>query len=351
MRYASPLILLIALAGYSFAQSGRTKATPTPTPKSISGPSAVNSPPPSTTRVPTPTPTPTDPNDIIKVASTLVPIPVSVNESNGRAVTNLKLADFELKVDGKLAEIDDVFRSEAPIRLAMLFDNSSSVLIARDFERDAAVKFFRKVVRPDRDMAALFSVADVTRLEQPLTQDVSSLTRAIDAFPQPGGATALLDGIIRAADYLKLAEGRRVIVIVSDGEDTYSEESTTLEMVVHTLQVANCQVFVMKTKDFENHKLTGVRGGNANIRALTAERRMIEITQQTGGAVYSPIDETEMNDAFAQISAELAQQYVLSYYPEPDLDHRGEFRAITVGIKGKSNLVVRTRKGYYVPKR
>ncbi|MBV9215593.1 MAG: VWA domain-containing protein [Acidobacteria bacterium] len=314
------------------------------------GPSAGNLPPAHTSPTPSPTPK-VDPDDIIKVTSNLVPIPVSVDDPSGRAVANLKLSDFELKVDGKPIDIDDMFRSEAPIRLAMLFDNSSSVLVARDFERAAAVRFFKKVVRPDRDLAALFSVADTTRLEQPLTQDVASLTRAIDAFPEPGGATALLDGIIRAADYLRLAEGRRVIVIVSDGEDTYSEESTTLEMVVHALQVANCQVFVMKTKDFENYKLTGVRGGNANIRALTAERRMIEITQQTGGAVYSPIDESEMNAAFADISAELSQQYVLSYYPESDAEHRGEFRSITVTIKGKPDLSVRTRKGYYVPKR
>ena len=108
---------------------------------------------------------------------------------------------------------------------------------------------------------------------------------------------------------------------------------------------------MVKTKDFENYKRTGVRGGNANIRALTAERRMIEIAQQTGGAVYSPIDEDEMNEAFKQISAELSQQYILSYYPEAEADKRGEFRSISLTVKGKPNVTIRTRKGYYVPKR
>ena len=95
----------------------------------------------------------------------------------------------------------------------------------------------------------------------------------------------------------------------------------------------------------------GKRGGNANIRALTAERRMIDIAAATGGAVYSPIDEEEMKDAFDRISAELSQQYILSYYPEDEADKRGEFRPISITVKAKPNLTIRTRKGYYVGKK
>jgi len=289
-------------------------------------------------------------DDVIKVDSVLVPIPVHVAEPDGRPVKTLKLADFELKIDGKSVEVAELTRSEAPIRLAMLFDNSSSVLIAREFEKEAAVRFFKRVIRPDRDTAALFSVADYTRLEQPLTRDVSLLTRAIDMFPEPKGATALLDGIIEVAEYLKSADGRRVIVIVSDGEDTYSDLKTMLEDVLRALQVNDCQVYVVRTKDFENMKRTGVRGGNANIRTLAAERRMLELAAQTGGAVYSPIDEDEMSRAFTQIAADLSQQYVLSYYPEDDPGKPGEFRTIEVAVKSQKNLTVRARKGYYVGK-
>jgi len=107
----------------------------------------------------------------------------------------------------------------------------------------------------------------------------------------------------------------------------------------------------VKTTDFENLKRTGQRGGNANVLNLTAERRMQELAAQTGGAVYSPIDERELDQAFNQISAQLSQQYVLSYYPENESDKRGEFRTISLAVKGRQNLSVRTRKGYYVPKR
>jgi Ca-activated chloride channel family protein len=231
----------------------------------------------------------------------------------------------------------------------MLFDNSGSVLIAREFEKRAAIKFFRSVLRPEKDLAALFSVSTVTRLEQRFTNNVAVLTQAIEFFPQPDGATALLDGIELAADYLSEVDGRRVIVIVSDGDDTKTD--TTFENAVRAAQMRNCQVYVVKTTDFENFIRTNSRKGSANTRQLIAERRMLELARQTGGTVYSPIDEKELDDAFRQISAELSQQYVLSYYPEAENDRRGEFREIDLAVKNKPSLSIRTRKGYYVPKK
>ena len=338
------------------AQSGRNKSTdsptPSPTPRRVSGNynptekiSAVSS------DAPTPKPKPKkdDDDDVIKVDSTLVPIPASVLDDRGIPVTNLKLEDFLLQVDGKDAEIGEFSRSETPVRLALLFDNSSSVSIAREFEKKAAIRFFRRVIRPDKDLVALFSVATVSRLEQPLTKDTSRLVSAIENFPPPAGATALLDGIIEASKYLQEANGRRVIIIVSDGDDTVSD--ATFDETLKSLQTANCQLYVVKTTDFENNKRTGQRSGSANLRQLAAERRMQEFAAQTGGAVYSPVDEDELDKAFAQISAELSQQYILSYYPEAELDKRGEFRTISLTVKTRPNLSVRTRKGYYVPRK
>ncbi len=349
-------ILVLIFAAGIFAQSGRNKPSetpsPSPTPKRILG---SYNPTEKTSADPNSSPTPPlkskidDDNEVIKVESNLVPIPASVLDARGQTVGGLKLDDFLLEIDGKTVEIDELSRSETPVRLALLFDNSSSVTIAREFEKKAAVRFFRRVIRPDKDLVALFSVATVSRLEQPLTKDVSALVQAIENFVQPAGATALLDGIIEAANYLRDVQGRRVIVIVSDGDDTVSD--ATFDGALKALQLANCQVYVVKTTDFENYKRTGQRGGSANLRQLAAERRMQEFAGQTGGAVYSPIDEDELDRAFTQISAELAQQYILSYYPENEADKRGEFRTISLAVKTRQNLTVRTRKGYYVPKR
>jgi Ca-activated chloride channel family protein len=349
-------ILISVFALGVFAQSGRNKPaespTPTPSPRRTTGtynPTEKITPQAGVTPTPQNNQTIENDDDAIRVDSTLVPIPVSVLDGRGIPVANLKLEDFLLQIDGEPAEIGDLSRSETPVRIAVLFDNSSSVSIAREFEKKAAVKFFRRVIRPDKDLVALFSVATATRLEQPLTRDVSMLVRAIEMFAEPSGATALLDGIIEASNYMREVPGRRIIVIVSDGDDTVSD--ATFEAALKAVQTANCQVYVVKTTDFENAMRTGQRTGSANLRQLTAERRMQEFATSTGGAVYSPIDEDELDRAFTQISAELSQQYILSYYPESEADKRGEFRAISLSVKTRPNLQVRTRKGYYVPRR
>lgn len=345
MKFTLLLILFAALP--AFAQSGRVKPTESPTPTPARTPVIATVPPRPRVTSPTPTPTPVREEDPVEtINSVLVPIPVSITDAAGRAVTNLKLSDFVLKIDGQPAEIGELSRSETPVRLAMLFDNSSSVLAAREFEKKAAIRFFRRVIRPEKDLAALFAVATITRLEQPFTRDISAILNSIEAFPPPEGATALLEGIVMASEYLGEVEGRRVIVIVSDGDDTKSD--VTFEQTMRSVQMGNVQIYVVRTTGFENYIRSGNRRGNANVRQLAAERRMGEFTRQTGGAVYLPIDEDELDEAFEQISAELSQQYVLSYYPENDEGKRGQLRAITVEVKGRPNLTIRTRKGYYV---
>ncbi len=352
-RPTAIILIVIAFCGFSYAQSGRVKPSESPTPKSVPKLPGIYVPTTERPRVatgqPKAKPTPKDYDEVISVDSTLIPIPVSVLDENGRPVVSLNLSDFTLKIDGQASEIGELSRSETPIRLVMLFDNSGSVLEAREFEKKAAIGFFRNVLRPEKDLAALFTVSTITQIQQRFTNNVASLTQAIDLMPPPDGATALLDGIEMAAEYLGEAEGRRVIVIVSDGDDTKTD--TTFEKAIRAAQLRNCQVYVVKTTEFENYIRTGSRRGSANTRQLIAERRMIELTRQTGGAVYAPIDERELSEAFRQISAELSQQYVLSYYPDDETDKRGEFREIEVVVTNRQNLTIRTRKGYYVPRR
>lgn len=349
-------IFVFGLTASSFAQSGRIKLPseekPRPRP-SIELPSIQIPVKTSPTATPTPAAPKTnsgdDDGEVLRVESVLIPIPVSVTDASGRTVQNLKASDFELKVDGVVQEISEVSRSETPIRLALLFDNSGSVRIAREFEKKAALGFLRRVLRPGKDQATLYSFAGDIERAQKLTDNLGALSQAIELFPPPEGGTKLLDAVSDAAFYLDehAVEGRRVIVIISDGADNLSD--LKLEEVVRQAQVANCQVYVVKTTDFENFQRTGNRTANANVWDLAAERRMQELTAQTGGAVYSPLDERELDSAFARLAAELSEQYILSYYPN-DARTDGKFRQIALRVPGKQNLTVRTRKGYYVPK-
>ncbi len=285
-------------------------------------------------------PTEVDPEDVIRINSNLVTIPASIVDSKGKAVADLKLEDFELRIDGQPKPVSELSRADTPVRMAMLFDNSQSLREAREFEKQAAVRFFRQVMRPV-DEAAIYSVTTETdnALEQPLTKDVQKLARTIENFGKPQGATPLFDAIVKAAEYLRPQQGRKVIIIVSDGVETASRRFEDFDEVLRRAQAADCQIYVVQTGHIEN----------ANLRDLVAERRMEQFTAQTGGAVYVPRATNDLDTAFAQIAADLAQQYVLSYYPNDDA-RDGRFRIISLRVPARANLRVRARKGYYTPK-
>ena len=294
---------------------------------------------------PKPTPTPAsasnasgevEAGDIIRVNSNLVTVPASVIDGVGKPVTDLSLKDFELRIDGQVKPISEVERSETAVRIALLFDNSESVTAERDMEKEAAVRFFKDVFRPI-DQAAIYSVSTTSMLEQPLTNNVRTLVQTIERFAKPDGATALFDGMAQAAAYLRPHQGRKVIVIVSDGVDTvsYRDFETTMKEVL----VADCQIYVVQTGYTDN----------PTIRDLTAEQRMQIFAAQTGGTVYIPSTTSDLDQAFVQIAADLAQQYVLTYYASNDVND-GRFRAISLRVMTRPNMRVRARKGYYAPK-
>jgi len=277
-----------------------------------------------------------DDSDTIRVISNLVPIPASVVDLKGIAVTGLKLEDFELRVDGQLKAISDMTRAETSVRLVMLFDNSGSLDYARDFEKQAARHFFRQVMRRT-DEAAIYSIESDSYLAQPLTNDVDLLERTIESFGKPEGSTSLFDAIIDAAGYLKPYSGRRVMVIVSDGIETTSRND--FETTIQRVLASDCQIFIVQT---------GLYDG-ANLRALAAERRMEQISGQTGGAVYIPKTTDELKAAFQQIAADLAHQYVLSYYPGNER-RDGRFHNIDLKVRSRKDVRIRARRGYYSPK-
>ncbi len=375
LRVALLALLFILVSQHSLAQSGRIKQpsgskpattgatrpkrvgmgsttpqpAPTPTPRLPAGTVVMDEAPPAPP-VPKHTPAPPDTaageeidvEDVVRVTSNLVTVPASVVDSQGRAVTDLRLEDFELRVDGQPRPITELSRAEVPVNLALLFDNSQSLSAAREFEKQAAVKFFRSVIRPI-DKAAIYSVSTDVALVQPLTNNVPALVRTVQHFGKPEGATRLLDAIAEAAGYLRPYSGRKVIIIVSDGEDTLSDLG--FDETLRKTLAADCQVYAVQTKQIEYVMLTGELS-NANLQALAAERRMLDLATHTGGAVYTPMQTSDLDRAFAQISADLAQQYVLSYYPS-DERNDGRFRTLSVRVQTRPNMRVRARRGYY----
>ena len=196
----------------------------------------------------------------MRVISNLVAVPTAVLDARGIAVANLRLEDFELIVDGQTKPISDISHADTPVRMAMLFDNSGSLMESREFEKRAAVRFFRNVMRPV-DQAAIYSVSTDIDLAQPMTSDVKRLQQTIESFPKPEGATSLYDAIFMALNYLKPYAGRRVIVIVSDGRDTTSHYDHDFDSTLQKLLADECQVYAVQTGVYDH----------ANVRDLAAE--------------------------------------------------------------------------------
>jgi Ca-activated chloride channel family protein len=325
--------LLLSLPLATHPQSGRQK-----------DPKSANANRPDPRNIHTPVADPSNMNsdetdEVLRVSSNLVPVPAAIVDNRGVAVTNLTLEDFELRIDGQLSSISDIARSESPVRLVMLFDNSGSLTASRDFEKHAAVRFFQNVMRPV-DEAAIYSISTEVFLARPMTNNVRLLQQTIENFGRPEGATSLYDGIFAALSYLRPFSGRRVIIIVSDGRDTTSRNDHDFDATLQKLMGDESQIYVVQTGLYDN----------ANVRDLAAERRMEQFAAQTGGAVYIPKTVDDLDDAFAQIAGDLAQQYVLSYYPSED-KRDGRYHQIALRLKSQNNVRIRARKGFLVKKR
>jgi Ca-activated chloride channel homolog len=291
--------------------------------------------------------------ETIRINSDLVNVVVTEAGRPSNASLNLKQEDFEILEDGVPQEIANFSReADQPLKMVMLFDTSLSVDHVLDFERRAAARFFERVIRP-QDRAAVFSVSTDVVVLQEFTNKVPLLidaTRRLQAL----GATSLYDGIYLAADYLKAARGRRVIVIVSDGGDTTSNKSL-LEALAQA-QKSDALIFAV---------FTGNPWPSQNLRDLAAERALEALTGETGGEVLKPkltpfkngsrhgeesdeISLKELEVAFDSLAEQLRTQYVLGFYSTNE-KRDGSFRKLNVRIK-KPGYRARARTGYYAPK-
>ncbi|MGH9939610.1 MAG: VWA domain-containing protein [Blastocatellia bacterium] len=291
--------------------------------------------------------------DTIRINSDLVNVVVTAAGKTLNASLNLKQDDFEIFEDGAPQEIANFARdADQSLRMVMLFDTSLSVAQMLNFERRAAARFFERVMRP-RDRAAVFSVSTDVVVLQDFTNKLPLL---IDATRQlrAQGATSLYDAIYLASDHLKNAEGRRVIVIVSDGGDTTSNKGL-LEALAQA-QKSDAVIFAI---------FTGNQWPSQNLRDLAAERALEALARETGGEVlkpklprgqngWQPGEETddmslkELDRAFTNLAEQLRTQYVLGFFSTNE-KRDGSFRKLNVRIK-KPEYTARARTGYYAPK-
>ena len=361
----------------------------------VQGQQTLPPPPPPWKPKPTPTPKPVEPDviaDVIRTTSNLVMVPVSVTDQQGQAVQGLTKDDFRLLEEGKQQEISGIGDPEqVPLAIALLFDVSSSVGKYGFFasQQNAAAAFLKQVMKPN-DKAAIFTITSTPNVIQSLSSAEASAAKMLTIPPAVSNVpTAFYDTVIAAAKYLTdnaPSNYRRVIVVLSDGDDNFSEqiresaladyeasraqtaqgtragEENTKQGVQpirgqlrNALQQRHQQAVVTVQKAVQQADVIfyAVNPGGPSIKlnqiAMRAERGMEAIAETTGGTAFVPDSDKDLERVFRQVAAELRGQYLLQYYGNSDAP-AGVFRKIQVGVPARNDVRVRARQGYYPKK-
>ncbi|HLV01198.1 MAG TPA: VWA domain-containing protein [Acidobacteriota bacterium] len=248
-------------------------------------------------------------------------------------VTNLTREDFEVRENGILQEIQ-FFNREGdedaqPLSIVLLIDTSGSVKDKLRFEQEAASFFLEETLRKNRDMAAVVQFDSEINLVQDFTYDAGLLNHSIDQI-RAGGATKLYDAIwVSVNDLLRHEVGRRVLVVLSDGEDTQSIVSD--DDAIKIAQDHDVMIFGI-----------GVRSG----RFGSNFGKLKSFAEDTGGLFFdSRARLDELQRAFARINEAIKNQYSIGYV-STNQARDGTFREIEIEARGRG-LKVMHRKGYY----
>jgi Ca-activated chloride channel family protein len=269
-------------------------------------------------------------------------VPVSATDASGEPVKNLTVDDFIIEEEGKPQQIISLGEpGKSPIEIALLFDISSSISAQFPFEQEAAVGFVKSVLKP-ADSISIFSIGVTPKLLLPRTAVTEAAIRSILTIQPMREPTAFFDSIVDATQYLsKSAEAgsRRVIVVISDGEENHSKRFK-LANALSELQRHDC-LFYSINPSGQALKL--------NPMSRKGQDSMEQMSSSTGGKAFVPEKIEDLNANFAQIAAELQAQYLFGYYSS-DERADGSFRRITVRASKRPDLRVRARQGYYARK-
>jgi Ca-activated chloride channel family protein len=393
MKKSSALVLLLVLlfcVGSLSAQTrarrvgqGSTSASPQPTtshPPVLGGANTTkNSGAANQTPQGTSGPEEVDQNDIVRVNTTLVTIPVSVMDREGRYAPNLRKEDFRLWEDGVEQQIAFFATVDKPFSVVLTIDTSSSTRFQLNEIQDAAIAFVNQLQPGDRVMVVSFD--DKVRVLTDFTSDRSRLRNAI-METRTGNGTKLYEAVDMIINQ-KLAnvEGKKAIVLFTDGVDTTSRHAS-YESTVRDAEELDALIFPVQYDTFDpaagggsnwpgstrrssgnilidilgsigrgKHGGIGTGGGSGGAGSSRGEyergnRYLHELADRTGARVYEADSTRNLSVAFGNVAEELRRQYSLGYYPKSQAQ-AGQRRSIRVRTT-QPNLAVRARDSYIV---
>ncbi|CAN5287781.1 hypothetical protein BH10ACI1_BH10ACI1_10780 [soil metagenome] len=340
-----------------------------------------------------PTPTPVQDDEVIKVESRLVVVPVSVLDANGLPVLGLTAKDFRIFEENKLQEVAQVSDAEkVPLEIVILFDISASTDAMFQFEQETAAKFLQDVMRPE-DRATIFTVGESAVLIQ-ARETAANSAAAIKSIKPTKEQTAFYDSVAVAANYLQKnsPQGRRkVILMISDGEDTNSKgilkaiwDAERKIMQNNTLSGEKLRELRVKARDEakireQNKVLQSLQNadtvfysinpaGNSlqfNKISTFGQSNLQRFADDTGGTAFLPKllpvaskdnlqnsynlknNQDILTKIFRQLANELQSQYLVQYYSEADFP-LNRYVKLNISLQNPQNFRVRARQGYFV---
>jgi Ca-activated chloride channel family protein len=258
----------------------------------------------------------------------LVELPVSVADASGQPISDLKEADFHVAENGKPQKLASFhYATNLPISVGVLLDHSGSMKERMGDARTAAGSFFKRILR-GTDKAFIAPFASDPAKFAPFVSDVSTLDAQVSAIPDAAGGTSLYDAIVTGLYRFRNVQGRKALIVITDGEDTTSRIAYD-DMLVYARASRVPLYFIGIGFGF------GDLSGPARMKALAAE---------TGGIAYFIKNTKQLDDAYQQLEKELRTQYLLSYHAESTSKDQA-YRTIEVKVD-RPNVKVRTIRGY-----
>ena len=266
----------------------------------------------------------------------LVVLHATVLDERGRFVGDLKQESFRVFED-KIEQKLEVFkREDIPVSIGLVVDNSGSMRDKRDRVNIAALTFVKTSHPEDEVFVVNFNDDFYLDLDKDFTSDINELKEALERIDSRG-STALYDAVIGSLDHLKKGHrDKKVLLVVTDGEDNASRKS--LEYTVQEAQRSDAAIYAV-----------GLLSQESKRAAKRARQALTMLAQATGGLAFFPEGAQDAEAICTQIAHDIRNQYTMAYYPT-NINRDGSFRAVHVDVippRGRGKLSVRTRTGYY----
>lgn len=294
---------------------------------------------------PSATPPPED-TGAVKVFEVRLPVTVTDRKKKKDLITGLTRGDFAVFEDGVQQEVtfftDE--KTNPPVYVGVLMDTSPSTAGKMAFSKEAAKNFIYTVTRIRKDRAAFMTFDNELKLYQDFTDKLDLLDKAVDKVKKVGSQTALYDAIWQFSDEkLRNAPGRRVIVVISDGDDTFSRAE--LKDAIDIAQRTETTIFGISTKAGFLGTVPGVDAGSIKDKG---DKYLTQLCEETGGEAFFTGDMLDLEKAFKKISDELRSQYIITYRPT-NQNYDGRERKVEVRFTDKSrekDYKIRTKTSY-----